>query len=88
MKELTSTDEWKEKNAEKNKKQATDSKWLASVRAAAKKRGKKVGTDRGEEFESLSDAERQIGATRSNTRSCINGKYKSCLGRKWFYIEK
>jgi len=45
----------------------------------------KVGTDRDEIFDSVTEAAKQTGACRANIRACINGKIKTSKGRKWFY---
>ena len=41
---------------------------------------------RGEIFKFVTEAAKQPGAMRANIRACINGKIKSSMSRKWFYI--
>ena len=63
-----------------------DPMWLEYMRKANKNRMKPVITNKGEKFESVSEAARQTGGTRSNIRACINGKIKTCVGRTWKYL--
>jgi len=59
--------------------------WLKKTRENTKLRMKKVKTDLGELFNSVTDAAKQTGAQRSNIRLCIRGKIETCMGRKWEY---
>lgn len=59
--------------------------WLEKTRANAKAKGKKVKTDLGEIFDSVAEAARQTGSTRSRIRKAIKGIYKTSMGRKWYY---
>jgi len=52
-----------------------------------KKKISECRIDRGEVFESVTEAARQTGAERANIRLCINGKINTSMGRKWFYLK-
>ena len=86
LKETTSTEKWKIANANKNRALAKNPEWLQKMKDINKYRQVQVGTDRGEIFESVTEAAKQTGAMMANIRACINGKIKSSMSRKWFYI--
>lgn len=80
------TPEWKEAHLKGVRLLAKNPEWLQKMKDVNKHRQVKVGTDKGEVFESIAEAAGQTGAARSNIRACINGKIKSSMSRKWFYI--
>ena len=80
------TPEWKEAHLKGVKKLARDPEWIKKNNESKIHLKVKVGTNRGEIFESVAEASRQTGAFRSAIRACINGKIKSSMNRKWFYI--
>lgn len=84
--EKVNTPEWKETHLKGVRKLAKDPKWLLKNRESKEHLKIKVGTDKGEVFESVAEAAKQTGAQRANIRACINGKIKSSMHRKWFYI--
>lgn len=84
--ETTKTEKWKIANTQKNRELAKNPEWLQKIKDINKHKQIKVGTDRGEIFESVTEAAKQTGAKRANIRACINGKIKSSMNRKWFYI--
>ena len=79
------TKEWKEAHLLGVRKLSKSQAWLADNRERNKKRRIRVGTDRGEVFDSVSDAENKTGARRANIRACIRGKIKMSMGRTWHY---
>lgn len=62
--------------------------WLKKVRENNAKGRKPVGTDRGEIFESVTEASEILKINRANIRANINGKTSHCANRQWFYINK
>lgn len=85
--EKVNTPEWKQAHLDGVRKLSKDPNWLQKMKDLGNRGRHGVFTDKGEIFESVSEAARQTGAMRSNIRACINGKTKSCVGRKWFYEE-
>lgn len=85
--EKVNTPEWKEAHLKGVRKLAKDPNWLQQMKDINKHRQVKVGTDKGEIFESVTEAAKQTGAMRANIRTCIKGKIKTSKGRKWFYVE-
>ena len=81
------TDKWKTAVIEANRKTAKDPEWLLKMKEINEHREISVYTDRGEIFCSVAEAARVTGAGRVNIRACINGKIKTCVGRKWFYSQ-
>lgn len=77
----------KQRHADAMRVLAKDTEWLKKTRDNAKKKRVKVGTDKGEIFNSVTEATEKTVAHRANIRSCIKGKIKTCMGRKWFYID-
>lgn len=80
------TPEWKEAHLKGVQKLAKDKDWIKKNNESKVHLKVKVGTNKGEIFESVAEAERQTGAYRSAIRACINNKIKTSKGRKWFYV--
>jgi len=85
LKETMATDEWKKAHLEGVRKLAKNKNWLQKNKESKEHLKVKVGTNRGEVFESVTEAARQTNAHRSNIRLCIKGEIKTCMDRKWFY---
>jgi group I intron endonuclease len=87
LKILRDTPEYKEKNKKMLQDLAKNPEWLAKMKVLSAARKVKVQTDKGEIFDSVTEAASATGATRSSIRKCIKGIYKTCAGRKWSYRE-
>ena len=85
-KKARQTDEYKEKEKLRIQEMCKTEKWLEANRKSVAKRRKPVGTDRGEIFESVTEASEILKIGRANIRANINGKTSHCLNRQWFYI--
>ena len=85
-KKARQTDEYKEKEKIRIQEMCKTEKWLEANRKSVAKRRKPVGTDRGEIFESVTEASEILKIGRANIRANINGKTSHCLNRQWFYI--
>ena len=82
------TDMWKENHTKGMLKLSKRPEWLKVVRERSEKMRKKVKTDRGEIFNSITEAAKVLGAARSSIRQCLKGKQKTCLGRNWSYLKE
>lgn len=85
IKKITSTEEFKQKQINRIQEMCKTDKWLEANRKSVEKRREHGKTDKNELFESVTKAADVTGASRANIRACINGKIKSCMGRKWQY---
>lgn len=85
MHDTKGTKRWKDSHKKAMRKLAKNKGWLKSMKEANRHRQVMVETDRGEVFESVSEAARITGACNSNIRLCIRGKIQTSMGRKWFY---
>lgn len=83
-----STEKWIANHAAAMRKLAKNPSWLAKMKEVNAHRQVPVHTDRGEYFDSVSDAARKTGAARANIRACINKKIESCMERKWYYTNE
>lgn len=84
--ETINNPEYKEKQKLRIQEMCKTEKWLEANRKSVAKRRKPVGTDRGEIFESITEASEILKIGRANIRANINGKTTHCLNRQWFYI--
>lgn len=76
---------WKKAHLDRVRKLAKNPEWLSKMKKINEHRQIAVHTNENEYFISLSEASRLTGAHKANIRACINGKIKTCVGRKWFY---
>ena len=86
IKAVQQTDDFKEKEKFRIREMCKNEKWLEANRKSVAKRRKPVGTDRGETFESVTEASEILKICRANIRANINGKTSHCANRQWFYI--
>ena len=84
--ETINNPEYKEKQKLRIQEMCKTEKWLEANRKSVAKRRKPIGTDRGEIFESITEASEILKIGRANIRANINGKTTHCLNRQWFYI--
>lgn len=60
---------------------------VANLKKYSIKKRKPVGTDKGEIFESVTQAAKEINCYKSGIFGCLAGRYKTCKGRQWFYLD-
>ena len=87
LKAAKSTDKWKDAHLAGVRRLAKDPKWLSSMKKVTELKKVKVKTDKGEIFNSVTEAAAATGASRANIRACINGKISTSKGRKWEYLK-
>ena len=51
------------------------------------KRGHRIKTDRGEIFNSISEASEKVGVASIGIRKCLNGNRNTSADRKWYYCD-